>query len=387
MANFLLSAGEAIKKTISPKELRYTSTAFSLFSHISVAICIFASILVMTSQNIGKPIECAFGSSASALSSDLINGHCWIYGTYHIDEKVQDEFPCRARKGNDHTAHTYYQWVVYMLVISALLFKIPHFIWKFSEKGIMKSFFSGKHQRSLFQNEADESTNLKLNLNRFKKLKGENGTYYYIFQFCQLLNVVMLILNWVITDKFIGGNFHTYGTDVISYYSMDEYEQQNSGDTFDPMCNAFPTTTSCTIKLGDPSGVISPKNGMCLLSQNIINEKIYLFLWFWFVFMFVVGGAQIVFEVAMFAIPSFRSFMFTRHAGSFRNWHMKRYIERCQHGDWFLLYQIGKNTKREFFYDLIYELTEEESRQEAETANAPQDNGELMQLNDVTTQA
>merc|ERR1711923_225673 len=277
-----------------------------------------------------------------------------------------------GKQGNDKTRHAYYQWVVYMLVISALLFKIPHFVWKFYEKGSMKSFFDGKHQR-------------------FNKLKGENGSYYYSFQFCQLLNIALLATNWVITNKLLGGNFNTYGTDVFGYYSetssMTEYEIENSGDLYDPMCNAFPTTTSCTIKYGTASGGTGSTNALCLLSQNIINEKIYLFLWFWFVFMFVVGGAQIVFEFAMFAIPSFRSFIFARHARSFGNWHMKRYIERCQHGDWFLLYQIGKNTKREFFYDLIHELTEEESRQESETANAPQDNGELMQLNDVTTQA
>ena len=117
---------------------------------------------------------------------------------------------------------------------------------------------------------------------------------------------------------------------------------------------------------------------MCLLSQNIINEKLYLFLWFWFVFVLTVCGVQIVFEVCMFAIPSFRSYMFTRHTGSPKNGSkMKRFIERCQHGDWFLLYQIGKNTSREFFYDLVDELAKEELGRTKK--------GEFLELNDVHT--
>ena len=46
---------------------------------------------------------------------------------------------------------------------------------------------------------------------------------------------------------------------------------------------------------------------------------------------------------------------------------------------WFLLYQIGKNTSREFFYDLVDELAKEELGQTKK--------GEFLELNDVTTKS
>ena len=37
----------------------------------------------------------------------------------------------------------YYQWVPFMLVISAVIFKIPDVIWGLLEGGFMKSFADG----------------------------------------------------------------------------------------------------------------------------------------------------------------------------------------------------------------------------------------------------
>ena len=42
----------------------------------------------------------------------------------------------------------YYQWIPFMLVISAVMFKIPDVIWGFLEGGFMASF-DDKHGRSV----------------------------------------------------------------------------------------------------------------------------------------------------------------------------------------------------------------------------------------------
>merc|ERR1712008_328204 len=105
-------------------------------------------------------------------------------------------------------------------------------------------------------------------------------------------------------------------------------------------------------------GKITDKHGLCILSQNIVNEKIYLFLWFWFVFIFVAWAIQFIFEMAILAMKQFRSWLIEQQSGSFEDdGEMKKFVESCNLGDWFLLYQIGKNTNDEFFHKLIENLT------------------------------
>ena len=57
-------------------------------------------------------------------------------------------------------------------------------------------------------------------------------------------------------------------------------------------------------------------------------------------------------------MKQFRSWLIELQSGSFdNNGDMKKFVEDCNLGDWFILYQIGKNTNDEFFYKLIKNLS------------------------------
>lgn len=74
-------------------------------------------------------------------------------------------------------------------------------------------------------------------------------------------------------DKFLGGAFFTYGTEVISF------AQQDQENRTDPMVTVFPRVTKCTFHKFGPSGSIQRHDALCVLALNILNEKIYIFLW------------------------------------------------------------------------------------------------------------
>jgi hypothetical protein len=54
-----------------------------------------------------------------------------------------------------------------------------------------------------------------------------------------------------------------------------------------PFCKVFPTEVSCTVPNIGAAGGEQNHNGLCILSQNIINEKMYLAIWFWLIILMI----------------------------------------------------------------------------------------------------
>ena len=256
----------------------------------------------------------------------------------------------------------YYQWVVFMLCINALIFRIPHVIWKTREGGLMKEFCSKEAQANLSINEAL----LKNYCGYFGKIKGTKTSYYIWFLVCQCLNIAVTASNFVLNDHFLDGNFKSYGMDVIHYSQLPDTTTEH-----DPKCNAFPTKVNCEMTYVGKSGTPGKASGLCILSQNIINEKIYFVLWFWFVFLLLIGSLQILLEVALIFVPALRSALISSLIGTHLSSNMKRYLlNDCSLGDWFLLYQIGKNCDKYFFYELMENL--------ASSANGRQEDEDMI---------
>ena len=110
------------------------------------------------------------------------------------------------------------------------------------------------------------------------------------------------------------------------------------------------------------NGTITEIDGECTLSETAVSEKVYLVLWFWFALLTLIGVVQIIFELAIFAIPAFREWYFKANYRGQKKLDFvdgvdyPNYWEKCRIGDWFLLYQIGKNTNEDNFNALILKL-------------------------------
>ena len=251
-----------------------------------------------------------------------------------------------------------------MLVLTGIAFKLPSWIWKGLENGLMETFYDkgNKDSKVLKKDAVAYRQAIDDQVSSFKKLQGSKGegswgcTIYYIkFLFCQLLAVLLLALNFHFTNAFLGHKFGLYGAKVINYYQTDEINRDN---LVNPMCNVFPTRVGCTwTKIGTGGGR-ETVNDYCILAQNIINEKIYLFLWFWFVAMFIFASIQILLEVCIILLPFVRLFLSFEQVGSkgFLTSKTKDYLRHCTVGEWFVLYQIGKNTHKDFFFKFLKKL-------------------------------
>merc|ERR1712241_600039 len=110
-----------------------------------------------------------------------------------------------------------------------------------------------------------------------------------------------------------------------------------------PMCKVFPTAVSCTMPKVGTAGGESNSNHLCILSQNVINEKIYLGLWFWFIFLAAIGSIQMLYEVIIIALPAIRLQLTLLTMGSNGSQEITNFLDSCNFADWFFSIQIGKS--------------------------------------------
>merc|ERR1712106_524405 len=88
---------------------------------------------------------------------------------------------------------------------------------------------------------------------------------------------------------------------------MGEKEIQDKDQYYyhDPQCELFPTEVACTFRVGATTGGIDRSNFLCILGNNLFNQKYFLFLWMWWVFLLVVSGLGVIYRIAYAMIPSF----------------------------------------------------------------------------------
>lgn len=107
------------------------------------------------------------------------------------------------------------------------------------------------------------------------KARGEQVGWAASYIMAELGNLLMVLLNMYLTDIFLRKEFSTFGPKVLNLIELDPETRD------DPMTKVFPRITKCTISTFGPSGSVVVYDALCVLSSNIMNEKIFTFLWFW----------------------------------------------------------------------------------------------------------
>lgn len=185
------------------------------------------------------------------------------------------------------------------------MFYVPHWIWKNWEDGKVSMISQGL--RGIFTLPAGERQNRSKRLvNYIVESMRTHNSYSFGYFFCELLNLANVIANIIFVDKFLGGAFMTYGTDVWRFSNMN---QENRSD---PMVELFPRITKCIFHKYGASGSIQKHDALCVLALNILNEKIYIFLWFWFIILAVLSTCAIIYSAMVVMMPTTREAIIKR---------------------------------------------------------------------------
>lgn len=332
------------------------NTVFKLHYRVTVLILILFSLLVTCRQYIGNPIECL--SPSTLIPNAILDEYCWVSTTFtlpHIESKrVGIDVPHpgvdRSTENEERVYHQYYQWVCFVFFLQAIMFYVPHFLWKSWEGGRLKALTMGLGILP-FLNEAELDVKKMAIVTYFCKTLHRHNFYFFRYFACEILNLINVLGQIYFTNRFLGGAFTTYGIEVLSHS-----ETTNQHMRTDPMVKVFPRVTKCTFHTFGASGDVQKYDALCILPINIINEKLYIFLWFWFIILTVISAMTVLYRVLIIATPHFRLALM-RNASRFSPQEYVYIVNRRIHvGDWFLIHLLGKNIDNTSFGSILAAL-------------------------------
>lgn len=187
----------------------------------------------------------------------------------------------------------------------------------------------------------------KVLVNHIHETRYKNKSYANKYIFCEVLNVIHVLIQMKCTDMFLGGEFTTYGLRVFDLIDQDPLAR------VDPMAKIFPKMTKCTFQRFGPSGSIQRYDNLCILPLNILNEKGYLVIWFWLVFLLCASVIQLVHRCAILMSTTYRWWLLSTHNSVIPPKYFELIQSRCSYGDWFLLHMLSKNLHPMHFRDVI----------------------------------
>lgn len=355
------------------KVISIDNSVAKLHYRITFWLLLACTALVCSRQYFGEHIRCI---TDKGVPGHVINTFCFFTSTYTLWKGQLNEssaaipfaHPGVLPHSKDETVirHAYYQWVPFVLFGQALLFYLPHLIWKTYEGGTIRNMVDGLQR--LYLRSPDDTdrqvsgyniysaktmTDIVVRVHKqFQTVSRFRLNRYWgvMLVFCEFLNLLNVIMQLRAIDKFLGGSFLNLGRRIIS------------GDPYDnPFEQVFPKVTKCDFHKYGPTGTIQVHDAMCVMALNIINEKIYAILWFWFIFLVPITLAVLLWRVVSALLYSrserFNHYLLKETTGMKLNPVDVAIITRQScYADWLLLYYLGSNMDGPIFTELLRNL-------------------------------
>jgi len=308
-------------------DLTIDNPLFRLHHQATTFIVMFGLLFIFLENHLdGRAIICQGGDNYA-------RSYCWIHGTAYVRDHLQGKATgcfvdqSKLESEADAPVTAYYLWLPFLLTFCFGFAKMPRSLWRrMLEGGMLKDIIGNGEAESI--------------ANNFCKFQRRNGRYHFYFGFCEFLNLVMVVFSMFVTDALLLNKFFGYGQDVFNYIWSEKEYHPGTGKpiTHDPMCELFPTEVSCYINIGATTGAIDRSNYLCILNNNIFNQKYFLALWMWWMFLIVVSVVGLIFRFARMMIPDLSRTLLLRkvHAAFLQDLDLSS-------ADYFVLHFIAEN--------------------------------------------
>jgi len=249
-----------------------------------------------------------------------------------------------------------------VLFMQGIMFYFPHWLWKQLDGGRIKNIIVGLNAFITDEGARDQKIkSLADYMHMRAKLGGEHNKWAGKFFFCECLNFVNVIWQIIFTDIFLDGEFSKFGTEVIKFSNMEPE------DRVDPMSRVFPRMTKCIFQKFGGSGTIQRFDSLCVLSMNILNEKIYIFLWFWFIILAIITGINIVVRIFQMCSSTARNRFIKLESRGYLGTAVDRndvhaVVQDLNYSDWLIFYFLAQSMDQRNFGQLVKHMAQTPDR-------------------------
>ncbi|XP_031636050.1 innexin inx7 [Contarinia nasturtii] len=385
------------------KNISIDNLAFKFHYRATYLILLVCTLLVTSRQYIGDHIKCI---TDNAIPSHVINSFCFFTPTFTVVRHYNETMLAGGwlphpgigdigpREKLKH--HAYYQWVPFFLFAQAIFFFLPHFLWRLWEGGRIKALVEGLQMISLSKHNQKKSEmrfsgnyvlpsndmikgRISLIKDDFYKHIRVNKRFARCLIFCELLNLINLIVQIYVTNVFLAGQFYSLGFNFM--------EDDFTGP-MDVLDTVFPKVTKCDFYKYGASGSLQRHDALCVMALNIIHEKIYVILWFWYWIMLVVSLGSIVWRLTTMLMYS-RSMWFNRVLfsstcpGRLNTKHLATVVRHISYSDWLFLYYLATNMEAFVFCDLLADLAAEFRQQYVDEQEVLNNERETVRVDEI----
>jgi len=299
------SFGGQVKKLFKPSEVRIGNLTFDLHQQWTFVIITIGLIFSMGNNYLNKDAMICHGGSS------YINNFCFLHGSSHVPRALQAELSSSTscisedEGGEDQdkirTTH-YYIWLPFVLAIIATMTKLPWILWKnVLERGLMKKLVADMDQ--------DGSKTAKRILQVVTRGRTNSMpaiVYNFGFAFCEVLNLVVILVSQSILNSLFNDEYASYGINVQNYNSfVPNPNLPELTSPANPMCHLFPTEVSCSVKTGGIGGNANKQNILCLLPNNVFYQYYFLIVWWWWVVLIFITCLGLVYRLVQIILPQF----------------------------------------------------------------------------------
>lgn len=286
----------------------------------TIQILVFVGFLVTSNMMFGQPITCLVLPETPDSSKDYFQDFCFYQDKLRIPPMQSSLKRSITTQGTmivnnalkEEVAVTYYQWTPFIIFLQVALCLVPALMWKFfglhffygnDFAAIIRSLASKKKDDKMDSNDSDYKVDARDTIRWLEHKKRDCcGMYTTMLMYVLMkwMTFGSLFLQFYMMAKIYASGELLWGVHISYELLNGAYKNLYTG--------VFPQIVGCKTHRTQMGGVVNEFVMRCILPQNFVNSKVFLFLYWWYILAMLVSIFSAVQFTAMLFLPRYQRY-------------------------------------------------------------------------------